>query len=84
MKTSKLNFLIPILAILFAVTSAFTVSTSTDAEDMTVYINTPEPCTEISEQVNCAPQGNQACTYQGLNVFDKLTPTICSKPLYRP
>ncbi|MFC4218970.1 DUF6520 family protein [Flagellimonas marina] len=85
MKNHKLKFLIPVLAIIFAVASAFTTSARAEVDDsasMIGYINSPSPCTAVS--VDCTPiENNNLCTYQGQFVYDKLTPTICNQPLYR-
>ena len=90
MKTSKFKFLVPMIAIIFAITTAFSTSVKSDynAEALSLttgYVDAPAPC---MIPVTCATEGSQICT-NGLNgpqAFGKISPsaTTCSRILYRP
>lgn len=75
MKNFKFKFLIPVLAIAFALTSAFATSESSEvdefAESQQAYIINNNVC---EEAVECSPQGNFACTSGAQDAYGKLFP----------
>lgn len=87
MKTFKFNFLIAVVAILFAVTSAFTISASSNVEAVAPndgYLITASPC---SQPISCAPSGDELCeNAQGIQAFGKYdeTQTTCPRVMYKP
>ncbi|MFI1770565.1 DUF6520 family protein [Thalassobellus citreus] len=87
MKTFKFKLLIPVVAIIFALTSAFATSTNTDVDALAVvdgYIDAPVPCTE---RINCSPTGNILCTNaQGQQAYGKFYPnqTSCPRVVFKP
>lgn len=87
MKTIKFKFLIPVLAIAFAVTSAFTTSATAEVESLTSingYIDHPSPC--MTPPVSCLPEGFYTCTnnleqqvYGKWNELDTTCPRVVFK-----
>lgn len=86
MKTSKMKFFIPILAVVFAVTSAFSTSGTSDLEasaSINGYIDAPAPC---MTPIVCSPVGSQICTTtSGQQAFGKLSPNspTCLRVVYK-
>ncbi|TXD81185.1 hypothetical protein ESY86_18605 [Subsaximicrobium wynnwilliamsii] len=88
MKTRKIQFLMPVLAIVFAMTSAFSTSGNKGEAALSViagYIDSPSPC---MVPVTCSTIIGPICT-NGLNgpqAFGKSNPnaTICPLTVYRP
>lgn len=87
MKTFKFKLLIPVMAILFAVTSAFTTSAISNVDVLAVndgYLITASPC---SQPISCAPSGNELCkNTQGVQAFGKYveSQTTCPRVMYKP
>lgn len=87
MKTFKFKLLIPVVAILFAVTSAFTTSAISNVDVLAVndgYLITSSPC---SQPISCAPSGNELCkNAQGVQAFGKYveSQTTCPRVMYKP
>ncbi|GAA3573404.1 DUF6520 family protein [Snuella lapsa] len=87
MKTFKSKLLIPVVAILFALTSAFSTSASSKAVSMATidgYTDAPVPCTE---RIDCSPTGDLVCTNaQGQQAYAKQFPgqTTCPLIVYKP
>ncbi|WP_142784074.1 DUF6520 family protein [Changchengzhania lutea] len=87
MKTFKFKLLIPVVAIIFALTSAFATSTSSNVANLAIvdgYIDSPAPCTQ---KVDCSPDGEILCTNaQGQQAFGKMFPsqTTCPLVVFRP
>lgn len=86
MKTRKIKLFIPVLAVMFAVTSAFSTSANSNAEDSTTldgYIDAPTPCMIA---ISCLPAGSQVCkTQSGEQVFGKFNTedTTCLREVYK-
>ena len=87
MKTIKFKLLIPVMAIIFALTSAFTTSESSNVDVLFIpgYIDNPTPC---EQSVACQVTGSQVCTNGefGPQVFGKFNPndTTCPREVYKP
>jgi hypothetical protein len=89
MKTQKLKFLIPVIAIIFAITaSAFTTIDNANVEDdfttMTGYTANSipgQPCQSVI--VDCDITGNFLCTVNGKPVYRFLSGTSCVSNLRR-
>lgn len=84
MKTLKNNFLMPIVAVIFAITaSAFTATSSLKTVDNIGYLNTTVPC---SVAIECAPSGNDLCEQGGQQAYGKFveSQTTCPRLMYRP
>jgi hypothetical protein len=87
MKTKAIKFVIPAMAIVFAIaTSAFTSLNSSEAKDGTTikgYIQTTSnPCQDI--QVDCQYQGTVQCEADNKPVYDwNSFETACDVPLYK-
>ena len=79
--------LIPVVAIIFALTSAFATSTSSNVADLAIvdgYIDAPVPCTQ---RIDCSPTGLTVCTNaQGQQAYGKMFPsqTSCPKVVFKP
>lgn len=88
MKSKVVNFVIPAMAIIFAVaTSAFTVSQNRTTDDnnlITGYIPTPtNPCKDVV--VECIVGGTFDCTYDtSTPVFQQWDGTMCQNRLSKP
>ncbi|MDF0716985.1 DUF6520 family protein [Muricauda sp. 334s03] len=89
MKTKAIKFVIPALAVLFAIaTSAFTALDNPNAAEkmaMNGYIptgNFQNPC-ELIQDVDCNLTGSQLCTYGGAPVYEKIQGTSCVNQLRR-
>lgn len=90
MKT-KLKFLVPVLAVIFAfTTSAFTSVEDSNVEQTSSMINgfipnaiPGQPCSLVT--VDCKTTGSQQCTYGASNqpVFQVRNGTLCSFQLYK-
>lgn len=86
MKSKAFKFVIPVVAIIFAITaSAFTVSFEGNTDDnllITGYIHAPNnPCQEV--KVNCLPDGQEQCKYGTDFVYDLESGTGCSTALFK-
>ena len=86
MKTRAIKFLLPVMAIVFAVAaSAFTVAHEGDRDEntfITGYIHTLDnPCEEV--EVDCLPQGQDQCEYNNSLVYDMDSETTCNDPLFK-
>lgn len=86
MKTKAIKFVIPALAIVFAIaTSAFTSLNTTEDKDATTiigYVHTPDPCTQV--RVDCSPTGEEQCESDGNYVYDmNNNGTACDVPLFK-
>ncbi|WP_203296552.1 DUF6520 family protein [Luteirhabdus pelagi] len=85
MKTRKLKFMIPLLAIVFAVTSAFTTADTSKVESASIlgYLDAPSPC---MQSVSCLPSGTVVCTNaRGAQAYGKFHPndTTCPREVYK-
>lgn len=86
MKSLKSKLLIPVIAIVFAITSAFTTSASNDVDALSIpgYIDAPVPC---QQPVDCQIAGSQVCTNGqfGPQVYGKHNPgdTTCPRVVYK-
>tara|TARA_R110000796_G_scaffold80122_1_gene177406 strand:+ start:571 stop:834 length:264 start_codon:yes stop_codon:yes gene_type:complete len=86
MKSLKFKLLIPVVAIIFAVTSAFTTSASTNVDAFSIpgYIDSPVPC---QQPISCQVSGTQLCTNGlfGPQVYGKNDPndTTCPRVVYK-
>lgn len=87
MKTLKFKFFVPVLAVAFAVTSAFTTSASSKVDafaPIAGYIDSPAPC--MTPPVNCSTTGFVTCkNAQGQQVFGKEHPlaTTCPRLVFK-
>ncbi len=87
MKTLKIKFLVPIIAIGLALTtSAFTNVDNSEDDSLfaiTGYtMNLPgQPCNQVS--VDCKVSGQIPCTFNGQQVFKDLNVTSCATELFR-
>ncbi|WP_077400641.1 DUF6520 family protein [Cellulophaga omnivescoria] len=86
METKKLKLWIPVLAIIFAVTSAFTTSVNSNLDEASTingYIDSPAPC--MSEPIKCLPTGNNVCTNGKQQAFGKFNAndTTCPRVVYK-
>ena len=87
MKKQKLKFLIPALAIVFAMTaSAFTVKDNKLLDENNAiageyYLNASNPCEPISVS-GCSTSGNKVCQYNSETVFQ--AGSNCIVQLKRP
>ncbi|MGC1632897.1 MAG: DUF6520 family protein [Gelidibacter sp.] len=84
MKTLKNKFLMPVMAVIFAITaSAFTATSDTEAVENTGYLNTNAPC---SVPITCAPSGQDLCEQGSQQAYGKFieTQTTCPRVMYRP
>ncbi len=90
MKRSNFKFLIPALAIVFALATAFTTSASSNVEafsNIDGYIDNPVPC---QIKVECSINPGPICTAvndqgQTVQVFGKFNPldTTCPRFVYK-
>lgn len=81
MKTLKLNWILPSLVVVFAVTAAFT-SVQSKNETSTWeqgYVHTTQPC---KKSIQCNTNGLIQCTSNGNLVFAMDGSTGCDRPLY--
>ncbi|PCE63021.1 DUF6520 family protein [Sediminicola luteus] len=84
MKKIVLKTALPALALMMAVGLSFAtnVEQAHNPNAKQGYINTPQPCT-LSRTCSTIP--GQLCTdNNGNQVFDKISPTVCTQPLYMP
>lgn len=88
MKLLKVKILVPVLAVLFAITaSAFTTVNNTPVDNNAlemqgyIYESAADPCHEVT--VPCSISGLQTCFYRPGVVAKNLTDTSCSLPLKR-
>ena len=87
MKTLKSKFLLPVLAIVFAITaSAFTTVETPQVDDNAaimgyIYQSAEDPCHQVS--VPCSTSGAQTCFYSPGVVAKQLNGTACPLPLRR-
>ncbi|WP_422350825.1 DUF6520 family protein [Flagellimonas sp.] len=85
MKTLKNRLLLPVAAVVIAITaSAFTATSATEVADINDgYLNSTAPC---SEPIQCAPSGNELCKQGQQQAFGKyvLTQTTCPRVMYKP
>lgn len=83
MKNFKFKLLLPVLAIVFAMTSAFTTSANSNVDEFAApqqaYILNNNICVAAT---TCSPQGSFACTIGGQNAYG-LSPsgTTCNVAL---
>lgn len=88
MKTKMIKFIIPVMAIVFAIaTSAFTaVDAAVDDAAITqgyVFDATQSPkCQEVNN-LDCSLDGDYMCTYAGKQVYRIPGATVCNIPLKR-
>lgn len=89
MKTLKSKFLLPVLAIVFAITaSAFTTVETSQVENNAamqgyIYQSAINPCHQVSVP-GCSVSGNQTCFYSPGVIAKQLTGTSCPLQLKRP
>jgi hypothetical protein len=89
MKTRKFKFLVPVLAIVFAITaSAFTTIDNSKVDENTSIITgytanaiPGQPCDAV--QVDCSVVGSQLCTHNGKQVYRLQSGTSCFSQLKR-
>lgn len=87
MKTIKFKFLIPVLAVAFAVTSAFTTVNETVENSLATipgYIDHPSPC--MITPISCLPTGSVVCKNTlGQQVYGKfnINDTTCQRVVYK-
>lgn len=84
MKTRAIKFLVPVVAIVFAIaTSAFTALDTPKADEFKyIQTNDPQnPCDEV--KVDCVPQGDEECVYDSQLVYDMDEITGCNLPLFK-
>ena len=89
MKIQKFKFLVPVLAIVFAITaSAFTTIDNSKVDENTAtitgYTANPipgQPCNTV--QVDCSVVGSQLCTHNGKQVYQLKSGTSCFSQLRR-
>lgn len=87
MKTVKFKFLIPVLAVALAVTSAFTTVNANVGNSLAPipgYIDAPTPC--MTTPISCLPTGNVVCkSTLGQQVYGKfnINDTTCPRVVYK-
>jgi Family of unknown function (DUF6520) len=89
MKFLKFKFLVPVLAIVFAITaSAFTTIDNSKVDENTATIMgytenaiPGQPCDTV--QVDCSVAGSLLCTYNGKQVYRLKSGTSCFSQLKR-
>ncbi|KAB7530306.1 hypothetical protein F8C76_02015 [Flagellimonas olearia] len=86
MKTRAFKFLLPALAVIFAIAaSAFTAIDEPMADDNTLIQgyyptgNSQQPCN--SQQVDCNTNGDYVCTIDEVTYYEKYNGTICHTEL---
>lgn len=89
MKTQKFKFLVPVLAIVFAIiASAFTTIDNSKVDENTSIITgytanaiPGQPCDAV--QVDCQTTGTMLCTHNGKQVYQLKSGTSCFSQLRR-
>lgn len=89
MKFLKFKFLVPVLAVVFAITvSAFTAVDNSQVDENTATITgytanaiPGQPCDAV--QVDCQENGTLLCTYNGKQVYKLQSGTSCFSQLRR-
>ncbi|WP_435138481.1 DUF6520 family protein [Formosa sp. A9] len=88
MKTLKFKFIVPVLAVAFAISSAFATASGSSVSEVNAisgYIDAPEPC---QQAINCSLTPGPVCTNGmfGAQVFGKHNPsdTTCPRVVYQP
>lgn len=87
MKFLKSKFLMPVLAVTFALTaSAFTAIDNSSADDNAIQgfvfdDNSQLPCNTV--EVECDITGSELCKYEGKQVYRFASGTMCTSELWR-
>ncbi|REE07796.1 hypothetical protein DFQ09_111126 [Winogradskyella pacifica] len=88
MKSLKVKILVPVLAVVFAITaSAFTTVDNVQIDSNAsmqgyIYQSATNPCHQVSVP-NCSIDGEQTCFYSPGVIAKRLTGTSCPLPLKR-